>query len=92
MDTIASVIGVSKRTLFRYFDTGGWSAIHVKRIADYFDATVGEIYDGRIEHVLPESDGTASIGPSARSSTDRASDYGSAVGVLHPPPFLGKVA
>ena len=33
-----------------------------------------------------------SIGPSARSSTDRASDYGSAVGVLHPPPFLGKVA
>ena len=91
VDTIAEVIGVSTRTLWRYFDHGGWSANHVARLAEFFDTTVADLYDGRIEHVLPRSKGTANIKRGARSSTDRASDYGSGM-LVRRRPFLDKVA
>lgn len=79
---VAAAAGISRGGLYRKMGGGApWLAEEVDRLANFFSVTRDELYEGRAEF-RPES--AAILDERTRSSTDRASDYGSGVGHFRP--------
>jgi DNA-binding Xre family transcriptional regulator len=81
--SLAAAVGMSSETLRQKLRATGevraFTAGEIARIAAFFGTPVEELFNGLGGRVqLPsEASGTLSRAPGARSSTDRASDYGS---------------
>jgi AcrR family transcriptional regulator len=75
---VAQAAGVSKAALYRKLSNESpWTADEVDRLAQFFRVSRDSLYEGRTEF---QSQAAASLDQaSTRSSTDRASDYGSQV-------------
>ena len=80
---VGRLVGMSRTTLYKRINNeNAWEADEVDRLARFFGVSRDSLYEGRAEFV---SGGTATVAAGARSSTDRASDYGSRVGHFQRP-------
>ena len=74
---VAVAAGVSRAALYRKLNSGSpWYADEVEHLAHFFRVSRDSLYEGRAEFARP-APATVVGASSARSSTDRASDYGS---------------
>lgn len=48
VDQLAAATGIAYSTLYRKLRAGRWKASEVKRVADAFKVSVGDLYDGRV--------------------------------------------
>jgi transcriptional regulator with XRE-family HTH domain len=72
---VAQAAGVSKAALYRKLSNESpWTADEVDRLAQFFRVSRDSLYEGRTEF---QSGAPANLDARTRSSTDRASDYGS---------------
>lgn len=77
---VARLIDVSRTTMYhRVNNERPWEAGEVDRLAQVFDVSRDSLYEGRAEFAHTDSATVMGV-LSARSSTERASDYGSEAG------------
>lgn len=80
---VAIAIGVSRAALYRKLGNDSpWQAEEVDRLARFFEVSRDSLYEGRADFASAPAGNVTGLG--ARSSTDRASDYGSALGLFSP--------
>jgi DNA-binding XRE family transcriptional regulator len=75
----AKLVGVSRTTMYhRVNNERPWEAVEVHRLAQLFQVSRDSLYEGRTEFQSQAGASLNAVG--TRSSTDRASDYGSEIG------------
>ena len=73
---VAGALGISRAALYRKLGTDSpWQAEEVDRLSRFFSVTRDSLYEGRAEFRSETAANLVDAG--TRSSTDRASDYGS---------------
>ena len=78
-EQVALAIGLGRSTFYnRLNNVSAWEADEVERIAGYFGVSRDSLFEGRADY--PKAPGSVTGAFGARSSTDRASDYGSVFG------------
>jgi hypothetical protein len=81
---VALAVGISRTAFYNKLNNASpWEAEEVERLSRYFGVSRDSLFDGRADYRTDPGNVMGAFG--TRSSTDRASDYGSEFGNF--PPF-----